>query len=422
MIQSAAADHPTTLESKAQRWAQVSSLTKEERSQIANEGMSIEAIRSDSVWGFATPEQLERLKAKGFQVLGNYSPDLGRGGHQGTFDFPAKDAKFHNYAETTGSLRMLASSHADIARMTSIGKTVEGREIWALHINTAMESLRDNTSAKPGILYVGNHHAREHLSVEVPLMFAEHLLKNRNTPAIWALLDTRDIWIIPMLNPDGAEFDVSTGKYQYWRKNRRNNGDGTFGVDLNRNYAFGWGTGGSSKDTSSDVYMGPTSFSEPETLAIKAFVEGQPNLKVLLSFHTFSELILYPWGGKYDPISNKQDLMVFEKMAQTMAGWNRYKPQQSSDLYIASGDTTDWAYGEHGIFAFTFELSPANTGGPGGFYPGAGMIDKAFQDNLKPCLYLLELTDNPHRAVSGAPSGFLKSYVAPALEPHQFLN
>jgi len=410
------------IEPRADRFVQISSKNKAERTQIADAGVSIEAVRSDSVWGFATREQLKDLQKQGFEILGDFDISVARGGHESGFDFPAKDAKFHNYAEVTGTLRMLVSSHADIAKLVSIGKTVEGREIWAVNINTSQDSLMSGLSSKPGILYVGNHHAREHLSVEVPLMYAQYLLRNREDAQIKNLLETRDIWIIPMLNPDGAEFDISTGSYKYWRKNRRNNGDGTFGVDLNRNYGYGWGTGGSSKDTSSDVYMGPTPFSEPETIAIREFVKARSNLTILLSFHTFSELILYPWGGKHDPISNKQDLMVYEKMAKTMAGWNKYTPEQSSDLYIASGDTTDWAYGERGIFAFTFELSPANTGGASGFYPGAGMIDKAFNDNLKPCLYLLDLTDNPHRAVSTAASGFLKNYVAPAVEPQLFWN
>jgi carboxypeptidase T len=414
--------HQGEEELRASRWVQIRAHDKTERTAIANEGVSIEAVRSDSIWGFATPDQLRAIKSKGFQVLGSFDFTTGRGGHQGGFDFPAKDAKFHNYAEATSALRMLASSHADIARTISIGKTIEGRDIWAIHINTNPDALMSNSSSKPGILYVGNHHAREHLSVEVPLMFAQHLLKNRDDPKIWALLDSRDIWIIPMLNPDGSEFDIATGSYKYWRKNRRNNGDGTFGVDLNRNYSFGWGTGGSSKDTSSDVYMGPTPFSEPETIAIKSFVESQLNLKILLSFHTFSELILYPWGGKYDPIADPKDRAIHEKMATTMAGWNKYKPQQSSDLYIASGDTTDWAYGERGLVSFTFELSPANTGGAGGFYPGAGMIDKAFQDNLRPCLYLLDLTDDPGRATTTRPSPFLQNYVAPSLAPEHFWN
>ena len=142
---------------------------------------------------------------------------------------------------------------------------------------------------------------------------------------------------------------------------------------------------------------GAQAFSEPETIAIKNLVEHHTNLNILLSFHTYSELILYPWEHKYDSISDVRDLSTYEKIAQTMAQWNGYTPEQSSDLYIVSGDTTDWSYGSLGIFSFTFELSPASWGG-GGFYPGPGIINSTFQDNIRPMLYLIDLADNPYRA------------------------
>lgn len=395
------------------RFIQVKTQNVEERSTVANLGMSIEAVRSDSVWGFANTQEIEAIQKQGFKVLGNYSFETGRGGHEGILDFPSSDSRFHNYTETVAALRDLNSKHADITRITSIGKTIENRDIWALQINTDPEALASSRSTKPGIIYMGNHHAREHLSLEIPLMFAQYLLEHREDAEISRLLETRDIWFVPMVNPDGVEWDISTGRYKNWRKNRRNNGNGTFGVDLNRNYGFMWGTGGSSTDTSSDVYMGTQAFSEPETQAIRDFVNNHLNAKILLSFHTFSELILYPWGHKYDGIGNSRDRQTFETMARTMAQWNRYTPQQSSQLYIASGDTTDWAYGTHGIFAFTFELSPKDMWGGGGFYPGAGVIDRVFQDNLRPCLYLLGLADDPHRASSSQPSSFLPNYVQP---------
>jgi len=407
-------------EKEASRFIQVSAKDKFERTAIANEGVSLEAFRSDSVWGFATPAAVTRLQQKGFKVLGDFEASVGRGGHE-SFDFPANDARFHNYSEITAALRSLNSRHADITRLSSIGQSLEGREIWGLHINTTPESLTAQSSTKPGYIVMGAHHAREHLSVEIPLMFAEHLLANRGDSRVAALLEGRDIWIIPMVNPDGAEYDISTGRYKMWRKNRRNNGDGTMGVDLNRNYGYGWGTGGSSHEGSSDTFMGPQPFSEPETQAIKAFVEAHLNAKVLLTVHTFSELILYPWGGKHDPVPNTRDHQVFETMARTMAQWNHYTPEQASELYIASGDTTDWAYGEHGIFAFTFELSPSNQW-DGGFYPGAGVIDKVFADNLKPMLYMLDVADDPYKVVNQkqAGTGWLKNYVEPAM-PYEML-
>lgn len=127
---------------------------------------------------------------------------------------------------------------------------------------------------------------------------------------------------------------------------------------------------------------------------------SQKRIKVLLTFHTFSELVLYPWGNTYDDVGQNlgttEDFKIFKTMAEKMATWNNYKPMQSSDLYIASGDTTDWAYGELGIYAFTFELSPKSLWG-GGFYPGEGAIQSTFDDNLKPMLYLLEYSLNPNR-------------------------
>lgn len=404
-----ASDHSES--SSEMRFVQIAASNKDQRSAIANEGVSIEATRSDSVWGFATLKEIQAVKAKGYKIIGNFDFEIGRGGHE-NFDFPSGDSRFHNYAELTSELQTLQTENPDLVRVHSIGKSLEGRDIWAIHINTNEADLEARSSARPGAIYMGNHHAREHLSLEIPLMLAQHLVNNRRSPEISALLDSRDIWIIPMVNPDGAEYDISTGRYKMWRKNRRDNGKGKFGVDLNRNYSFGWGTGGSSKDPSSDVFMGPAPFSEPETQAIRDFVSSHLNAKVLLTFHTFSELILYPWGGKNDPIADTRDRAVFEKMATTMAGWNNYTPEPASDLYIASGDTVDWAYGTHKIFAFTFELSPKDMW-DGGFYPGQSVIDRVFNDNLKPCLYMLDAADNPYKLLGNEPTGFLRNYVEP---------
>ncbi|HTL11868.1 MAG TPA: M14 family metallopeptidase [Bdellovibrionota bacterium] len=399
--------------SNPQKFVQVMGSTKEQRSLMASLGMSIEFVRSDSAWGFASESVLKDLQASGLKVAGVFDAEVARGGHEGALDFPSNDAKFHNYAEVQQALNAMVTANADVAKIESIGKSLEGRDLLAIHINTDPADLASGKSQKPGMIYMGAHHAREHLSVEMPLMLADHLLKNRHDNQISALLEGRDIWIIPMVNPDGCEYDVSTGSYKMWRKNRRNNGDGTMGVDLNRNYGFMWGSGGSSNDGSSDVFMGPKPFSEPETQAIRDFVTSHRNATTLLTFHTFSELILYPWGHKYDAISDQRDHQVFDTMARTMSQWNHYTPEQASQLYIASGDTTDWAYGELKMFAFTFEMSPTSMW-QGGFYPGASMIDKVFQDNLRPALYMLDLADNPYRVLDGGRNdGFLKNYHLP---------
>lgn len=387
------------------RFVQIEAKTKEDRSKIADLGISIEFTRSDSVWGFADAESLKDLQKSKIKILGNFDMEVARGGHQ-MKAFPRGDERFHDYAELKTALQALETAHPNNAKVHIIGKSLEGRDIMALQLNNEPASLARGQSNKPGAIFMGNHHAREHLSLEIPLMMAQWLLANKEAANVKPLLEGRDIWFIPMVNPDGAEYDISGNNYKMWRKNRRNNGNGTWGVDLNRNYGYQWGTGGSSSSGSSDTYMGPTPFSEPETQVIKRFVESHLNAKILLSFHTFSELILYPWGHKYDGVENTRDRQVFEKMATTMAAWNKYKPQQSSDLYIASGDTVDWAYGEHNMFAFTFELSPSSMWA-GGFYPGARAIDPTFNANLKPVLYLIDAADNPYKVLdAGSKSKF----------------
>ena len=401
------------------RFVQIKAATREERSTIANLGISIESVMSDSVWGFASDEERASLRQNQFKILGDFTVETGRGGHDSGFDFPAKDEKFHTYAQMEAALFKLQSENSELVKIQSIGKSFEGRDLWAAHINSSVASLASGTSGKPGVVFMGAHHAREHLSLEVPLMLAQYLLQNKTEPKIARLLNERDIWIMPLINPDGAEFDISKSKYQLWRKNRSDNHDRSFGVDLNRNYGFKWGTGGSSTRTSSEVYRGPAPFSELETQAVRDFVDSHLNLKTLLSFHSYSELILYPWGHTFEAIGNARDLSVFKKMARTMAQWNHYTPEASSALYIASGDTTDWAYGEHGIFAFTFELSPA-TQWAGGFYPGEKVIDRVFQDNLVPCLYLLDVTADPYQVIDARVSPGLSILPEPAIPVGDF--
>lgn len=371
-------------------WLKAKARTAKERGIIANAGVSIETVASDYVIGIATPEERDKVKKLG-RLLESHNlvqPSIK--------DFPAEDANFRNYQELTEALKVLAAENPDHVRLDSLGQSVEGRELWHLRIGTDLDQL----DSKPGIVFIGGHHAREHVSVEMPMKLAEKLLADYKAgdTEVRKLIDNRDIHIIPQVNPDGSEFDIADGDYQMWRKNRQSNSDGNHGVDLNRNYGYGWGGGGASRNPASETYRGTEAFSEPESKAIKAFVEKQSNLTTLLSFHTFSELILYPWGHKYDRIPDDRDYQVHKTMAETMAQWNGYTPEQSSELYIASGDTTDWSYGEFKIISFTFELDPTSLF-DGGFYPGQDKIEGIFNKNWKPCLYLMEYADNPYRVI-----------------------
>ena len=376
-------------------WLKIQAYDKFQRSIISEDGIAIEIVRDDYVIAYGSEIEKEKMEKRGWLLA---SSNLVIEKEMGAKDFPQEDQLYHSYTELTTELNALAKDNSDIMKLGSIGKTVENRDIMGVEITADFA----NAAQKPAFLVMGGHHAREHLSVEMPLKFIKYLIDGYRTgnPRVKSFVENRDIHIIPAVNPDGLEFDVSTSSYKMWRKNRVKNSNGTFGVDLNRNYGFQWGTGGSSSSPSSDTYMGPKAFSEPETQAIKNYVESHENITILLSFHSFSKLILFPWGHKYADIENGNDLLVHQKMAQKMSEWNGYTPQQSSDLYIASGDTTDWSYGVHKIISFTFELDPDDSGfGGGGFYPGPSAIDTSFAKNTEPLLYLLEYADNPYRVL-----------------------
>ena len=312
-----------------------------------------------------------------------------------TIEFPRGDEKFHTYKEVTEELKKYARDFPNITNLSSIGTTLQGRSMWAMKITHQKNLIKEKA---PGIMFMGTHHAREHLSTEVPMGLIKHLLSQyEKDPAIKDLINTREITIVPMVNPDGAMHDIKGRRYKMWRKNMRKERNDLYGVDLNRNYGYKWGTGGSSSRRRSDVFMGPKPFSEPETIAVKEYLEENEHIKMVLSYHTFSELILYPWGHKNEGVGGK-DQKVFEKMGKTMAAWTGYRPQRSSDLYIASGDTCDWVYGALKRFCFTFELTPKNRW-QGGFYPGAKVIDRVIKNNIKPALYLIKHSKDPYAAL-----------------------
>lgn len=375
-------------------WMRVKANDSFSRSVVANTGAAIEFIGEDFVTVTATAQEKQALEKLGWVDV---AFPLG----EATLSFPPGDSKYHDYAEMKTELEKLAQSAPEIVTLFSIGKSLEGRDILGVRLTQSLQTAPQ----KPGVIFMGGHHAREHLSVEMPLRLAQRLVAEykAGNARVQGLINSRDIHIIPAINPDGLEFDISGDRYKFWRKNRRPNGNGTFGVDLNRNYGFQWGTGGSSRDPRSDTFMGPQPFSEPETQAVKNYIETHTNLTVLLSYHTFSQLILYPWGHTNDPIAVVRDRQVYEKMAQKMATWNGYTPQQSSDLYIASGDTTDWSYGVQKIFSFTFELDPRGGWDMGGFYPGDEIIESVVDKNYEPALYLMEFSDNPYRVLDTHP-------------------
>lgn len=300
---------------------------------------------------------------------------------------PPDAGLYHTYDEITTELQNLETDFPAIAKVFDLGKSVEGRTIWGIKISDNVNAQED----EPEVLLIGGHHAREWIAVDVPFLLIEYLLENYGSDSfVTELIDNGQIWVIPLLNPDGHEYSVTNNRL--WRKNRRNNGDGSFGVDLNRNYAYQWGGPGSSGDTFSETYRGPAAFSEPETQVIRD-LSNDHDFIAMISYHSYSQLVLYPWGYTNSPAP---DADLLDGLAQTIADsilnvhGVQYVAQQSSDLYLASGDATDWLYGETGVPSFTIELRPRSA------FPGfelpESQIQPTFEENLPATLFLIEWT------------------------------
>ena len=296
---------------------------------------------------------------------------------------------FHSYKEIEQDLLAIESAHPNLARVIDIGDSLENRNIYALKISDNVQMEEDEA----GVLFLGCHHAREWISVEVPFLIGKYLVENYATNSeIKELVDRSEIWIIPLVNPDGLEYSIHF--YRYWRKNMRDNGDGSYGVDLNRNYGFKWGydNAGSSPIPFSGTYRGKSPFSEPETQAIRDLFT-QKNFQALITYHSYSQVILYSWGYTKEP-SYKNGLLA--NLAAEMSAFiepvngRLYEYGQAGDFfYLTNGDTTDWSFGVYGIPSYTIELPPVDQI-HGGFFNAEEDINSIFNENLPSALYLID--------------------------------
>lgn len=266
---------------------------------------------------------------------------------------------------------MHVQNPAICSQKVSIGNSVENRPIWMVKISDHV-GVDEN---EPEVLFDALHHAREPLSMAATVVFMQWLVDNYGTdPDATLIVDERELYFVPCLNPDGYEYNrsIAPGGGGMWRKNRRNNGNGTFGVDLNRNYATAWNApnGGSSATSSSDTYRGPSAFSEPETQAIEAFAQSRQFVTVF-STHTYTDVLLRPYGWQNgDPanVADYQTLGAYYTVENAVAHGSI-----SSLLYIASGSAADHHHTVRGAYAWTPELGRSNEGG---FWPsGQAIVD-----------------------------------------------
>ena len=296
-----------------------------------------------------------------------------------------------------------------LIHVDSIGASYEGRPIFAVKIGPP-----DDAAQRPNVLFLATHHAREWISTAVAMKLIRWLADSAGPTVA-----SHDVWVIPVENPDGYQYTFTNDRY--WRKNRRPNANGTVGVDPNRNYPAFWGVDdrGSSGVPLAETYRGERAGSELETQAVMAFHAVHPPV-LALSYHSYSGLILYPWGFRSGALA--PDLARFQALAGTdlasaiMDGLpegtiDRYHPGPGWNLYPTNGEYTDWAYRADGTIAFTVELTSgccANGLGYGFEFPDdSARVEQVFRDNLPFALSLIAASSDLARApgVTGATPG-----------------
>jgi len=249
---------------------------------------------------------------------------------------------------------------------------------------------------EPEVLYTGVHHAREPMSVQQTIFFMWYLLENYDSDEeIQRIVDNTELYFVPVINPDGYAHNESTNPNGggMWRKNRRDNGDGSHGVDPNRNYGYFWGLDdeGSSPWPSDETYRGPGPFSEPEIKNIRDFCNDHEFL-IALNYHSYSNLLLSPWGYTVE-LPPDNDILIAYAELMTKENNYTYGPG-STTIYPTNGGSDDWMYGEDNTKDPIFSYTPEVGSGNDGFWPSVSRIIPLCQDQMWQNLTAAKLVGN----------------------------
>ncbi len=336
---------------------------------------------------------------------------------------------YHSVEEIEAFLYEMAATYPHLTTLVRFGESWERQHLGADY-GSDLLALRlthhDTPGPKPVFVLLAAIHARELTTAEIAIRFIDYLLTQYGTDAdVTWMLHEHEIVVIPMANPDGRKL-AEQGYSQRKNTNYLNGGAcarppqerNQSGVDLNRNFAFAWGTiDGPHISPCRPVYPGPTPASEPETQALQAFIRSlypdhtrptsaQPapatTTGILISLHSYSDLVLWPWGHTTAPTPNERALV---RLGQRLAQFTGYLPMQSIFLYPTSGTTDDWAYGELGLASYTFEIGPYG-GICGGFMPPYACIDgneerHFWAETLPALLYAARVVRAPYREPAG---------------------
>ncbi len=357
---------------------------------------------SGYVVAYISAAEATRLTAAGveFQTVSTLSP------HPETIPgFPC----YRTVAEIYAQLDQWAADYPGLTQLLTIGQSYENRPLRVMRVTNEATG----TNNKPVFFLMANIHGRELITPETALVFMQYLLENYGVnPDVTWLLDEHSIYILTSANPDGHVKNEPGQPWAYWRKNTHPYGSCSptaYGVDLNRNSSFHWGGPGASTDPCAETYRGPSAASENETMRVQSFVatlfpdqrgsnDSDPapdnTTGVFITLHSYSNLVLWPWGDTYNPAPNAAQLQM---LGRRMASFNGYTPQQSSNLYPTSGATDDWAYGELGIAAYTFEIGTESDE----FYPPCARYDTLIQPNIAALLYAAKVARTPYITAFG---------------------
>ncbi len=336
---------------------------------IATEDQTLELLSKGLKIDILVPNLSEHYKSRNNNVVNRNFP---LGSMQGNYTWDELNTRFDELQSTHSNL---------ISSRIVIGQSVEGRDIWAFKVS----DNPNNNEDEPALLFTGLTHSREPLSMMNLFYFVQQLVEQYGIDSeLTYLTNNREMWFIPVINPDGYVYNESiepNGGGMH-RKNRldTNCGNGTGrGVDLNRNYGYGWGANdtGSSPNPCSATYRGESSFSEPETQAVRDFIMNH-NFKNVLHYHSFSNVYIHAYGDASLP--DEPDLTTLREIGNEMARYNGYPSGTGYEVigYTVNGDAVDWTYGEQNIVAYTPEIGTQSQG----FWPSQDDIIQLCIDQL----------------------------------------
>lgn len=344
---------------------------------IQNAGFVTEIIIPDMEAYYVNRFQ-ESIKNKDTYLMGSKDVPVPANFNYGTL---AGFLTYDEMLQELDSMALLYPTLVSAKQYIDTTKSIEGRYLYYVKIS-------DNPNideSEPEVFYNAMTHAREPASMMQQIFYMWYLLENYNSnPFIQSLVNSTEMYFAPCVNPDGYIYNETSSPSGggMWRKNRRNNGDGTYGIDLNRNYGYMWGydNTGSSPNTSSDTYRGTAAFSEPETQAVRNFVIGR-DFKIALNCHTYSNVLIYPWG--YEDMLTP-DSLVYMAFGEFMTRDNHYQYGTCNQTinYNSNGGADDWMYGDQVAKGKIFGFTPEIGTGSDGFWPDLDRIIPLCQDNI----------------------------------------